>query len=124
MDRIKQQPHQEQEQAKKKSFYSSAIYTYFLQLLGVQWLNVPHHHRLQQVDECTVTTSLFQEGSAHCLLLRLLHQQVQVTHILHGTVQLRLQVPSPWGGEGPVVVREKKKKMKIEESETGSSGRG
>ena len=51
-----------------------------------------HHHRLQQADECTVTASLLQQGSAHRLLLRLLHQQVQVTHVLHGTVQLGAQV--------------------------------
>lgn len=54
--------------------------------------NVPHHHRLQQVNECTVTASLLQEGSAHCLLLCLLHQQIQVTDVLHGTVQLGAQV--------------------------------
>lgn len=123
MDRIKQQPHQEQEQAKKKSFYSSAIYTYFLQLLGVQWLNVPHHHRLQQVDECTVTTSLFQEGSAHCLLLRLLHQQVQVTHILHGTVQLRAQVTAAWARQRVQRDTEERREGGVKE-DRGEAGEG
>lgn len=56
--------------------------------------NDPHHHRLEHVNECTVTPSLFQEGSAHRLLLRLLHQQIQVTDVLHGTVQLGAQVPT------------------------------
>lgn len=55
-----------------------------------------HHHRLQHVDECTVTPSLLQECSAHRLLLRLLHQQVQVADVLHGAVQLGAQVPPAW----------------------------
>lgn len=64
----------------------------FYKMYVQQRLNVPHQHRLQHVNECTVTPSLFQKGSAHCLLLRLLHQQVQVTDILHGAVQLGTQV--------------------------------
>lgn len=63
-------------------------------------LSVAHHHRLQHVDECTVTPSLLQEGSAHRLLLRLLHQQVQVADVLHGAVQLGAQVPPAWRVEG------------------------
>lgn len=56
--------------------------------------NFPHHHRLQHVNKCTVAPPLFQQGSPHSLLLCLLHQQVQVADVLHGTVQLGAQVPT------------------------------
>lgn len=57
-------------------------------------VNVPHHHRLQHVNKCTVAPPLFQKGSPHSLLLRLLHQQIQVADVLHGAVQLGAQVPT------------------------------
>ncbi|TNN58204.1 hypothetical protein EYF80_031564 [Liparis tanakae] len=58
----------------------------------------PHHDGLQEADDGAEATPLLHEGPAHRLLLRLLHQQTQVRHILHGAVHLGLQVHSPWGG--------------------------
>lgn len=58
-------------------------------------LQSPHHNWLKEADEGTEATPLLHQGTAHSLLLRLLHQQAHVGDILHGTVQLRLQVPSP-----------------------------
>lgn len=51
-----------------------------------------HHNRLQEVDESTEASSFFHQGAPYCLLLCLLHQQVHIIDILHGAVQLRLQV--------------------------------
>jgi len=70
---------------------------------GSQWptpsrTSPPHHNGLQEADDGAEATPLLHEGPAHRLLLRLLHQQTQVRHILHGAVQLGLQVHSPWGG--------------------------
>lgn len=68
-------------------------------VFSVQRLSVTHHHRLKEVDEWTVASSFLQERPAHRLLLRLLHQQVQVADVLHGTVQLGAQVPPAWARE-------------------------
>lgn len=57
----------------------------------------PHHNRLKKADEGAEATPLLHQSPAHRLLLCLLHQQTHVSHILHGTVQLRLQVHSPCG---------------------------
>lgn len=64
-------------------------------------VTAPHHHRLQHVNEGAVTAPLLQEGPANRLLLRLLHQQVQVTHVLHGAVQLGAQVPPACATQHP-----------------------
>lgn len=56
-------------------------------------LHLPHHDGLKEADEGAEAAPLLHEGAAHCLLLHLLHQQAHVSHVLHGAVQLRLQVP-------------------------------
>lgn len=63
----------------------------------------PHHNWLKETNEGAEATPLLHQGTAHRLLLSLLHQQAHVGHILHGTVELWLQVPSPWVGEGAAV---------------------
>lgn len=53
-----------------------------------------YHYRLQEANEGAEASPLLHQSSAHRLLLCLLHQQVHVIHIMHGTIQLGLQVPS------------------------------
>lgn len=55
---------------------------------------VTDHDRLQHGDEAAEATPLLHQRLPHRLLLRLLQQQVFITDILHGAVQLRLEVPA------------------------------
>lgn len=55
-----------------------------------------HNDGAQHGDEGAEAPALLDQRLPDGLLLRLLQQQILVTHILHGAVQLRLDVPATW----------------------------
>lgn len=57
---------------------------------------ITDHNRPQHGHEAAKATPLLHQRPPHRLLLRLLQQQVLIADVLHGAVQLGLQVSTAW----------------------------